>query len=241
MPRLRIDAKVTGRWLLVSAAALTALGLLSEVALFHWGEGPVRALTVVRSAGAFNLITYASTLLLAAGGVLAFWLGADEKGRVRRRWWCLASGLAYLSLDEAIGLHERWHRLVPVWAPQDGAFHMQWVLVGIPVALVGMVALLWLVAGLPRRTRLGLVAAGLVYVIGALGGEMVGGALIGASGSRTLAFYVETSVEEGLEMLGIVLALRALLGQAAATGAAASVDVYQPNEEGEPTRTAGSP
>jgi hypothetical protein len=80
------------------------------------------------------------------------------------------------------------------------------------VLLVGLADLPFL-AALPAPTRGLFIVAGAVYVGGAVGMELVEGYVVeDYHGTENLAFIVASTVEEGLEMVGIVIFIRALMG-----------------------------
>jgi len=68
---------------------------------------------------------------------------------------------------------------------------------------------------IPAKTRNGLVLAGIVFVTGALGFEMIAGGVsifVATPGmTQSLAFSLCILCEETLEMLGVALALRTCL------------------------------
>jgi hypothetical protein len=72
---------------------------------------------------------------------------------------------------------------------------------------IGYLRFLW---NQPARTRLLIAAAGAIYVGGALGGELVEGVLSTTRGID-LVFAVATTVEESLEMIGVLVFIYALL------------------------------
>jgi hypothetical protein len=61
-----------------------------------------------------------------------------------------------------------------------------------------------------------MIVAGCVYVAGALGMELVGGAWAAKHGQDNLVYSLLTTVEEGLELTGLVLFIRTLLDNLAA-------------------------
>ena len=65
---------------------------------------------------------------------------------------------------------------------------------------------------LPRRWKGWFAAAGAIYVGGAVGVELLGGLYASQYDVATFAYALITTVEEGLEMLGVVLFLYAILG-----------------------------
>jgi hypothetical protein len=157
---------------------------------------------------------YASILMAATGG-LAWWVGAVEAGLERRSaigWRLLGILFVYFSADEMVGIHERIADGLGSLPNPGGLLTFRWVVVGIPlVALAGALFLPFL-RRLPRRTAVALVIAGLVFVVGAIGMEMLGGAAYTLAGrKRTVLYIALMTMEEALEYLGVLLAMRAML------------------------------
>jgi hypothetical protein len=63
---------------------------------------------------------------------------------------------------------------------------------------------------LPKQTRNLFMAAGVIYVGGAVGCEMIGALIVERSGLWSPAFALEVLVEETLEMSGIALFIYAI-------------------------------
>jgi hypothetical protein len=64
---------------------------------------------------------------------------------------------------------------------------------------------------LPAQTRRAFVLAGAIYIGGALGMEMIDGLYASLYGEKNLTYAFLTTIEETLEMLGIVVFLHTLL------------------------------
>jgi len=64
---------------------------------------------------------------------------------------------------------------------------------------------------LPVPTRRRLRAAGLIFLVGAIGFEVIGGAYASDHGQSDMVYALIASAEEALEMLGAALAFHALL------------------------------
>ena len=76
--------------------------------------------------------------------------------------------------------------------------------------MIGL-AYLKFVWALPKRTRLHFIMAGVIFLTGALGIEMLGAREADIYGYYTVIYSFLYSLEEMLEMLGIVLFIYALL------------------------------
>jgi len=117
----------------------------------------------------------------------------------------------YLSLDEDVSLHEKLAALVP-----EHRSTFQWLVYGLPVALVAGLVVLWIARGIDRSLRRRLIVAGVVYLLGAAVTESIEAVVVLAQPSRTEAlasfwYALSAGVEEGLEVAGVLLAVRAAL------------------------------
>ncbi|HYN87563.1 MAG TPA: hypothetical protein VER55_03485 [Ardenticatenaceae bacterium] len=169
--------------------------------------------------GEANIPTYFAAMLLLFAAALfgAITLFQRRAGApYTRRWALLALIFLYLSVDEASSLHEilinlRWILGV------GGVFYFAWVIPGI--VLVALFALSYwkFLLHLPRVTRLLVALAGVLYVAGALGMELIGGYYQDRVGEMTFAYKMLVTVEEGLELAGLVTLAYALLDYMRAT------------------------
>lgn len=162
--------------------------------------------------GEANLPSYVSALDLLLAGSLCILIAHKESSNrkhVHWYWWGLAAVLILMSFDEAAKIHEGvvGQFLQGYLERGEGALYYVWYRLYIPlVCIVGCLYLPFL-KQLPLRYSLRFLLAGLVFLIGALGFEVL---------ESYLAFY-ERSValsilfEETLEMLGIVILIHTLL------------------------------
>jgi hypothetical protein len=171
-------------------------------------------------------------------------------------WYLVAALAAVMSLDEAVRIHERFTAIGERITPASGVFTISWwaiyPLVLAPALVVGARGFF----RLDTATRNRLLIAGALFVVGAVGLEIaeslatdafiVENGLRGPQGTNwsEFDFALDTRgadlkrlmdrlvvVEEGLEMIGVALALRALLLRAADKGAEVRVAI----ERGLPT------
>jgi hypothetical protein len=110
-----------------------------------------------------------------------------------------------LAYDEAAQMHERLIPLGRALFGGQGVLYFAWVVFGaIFVGLVGL-AYLRFVWALPRGYGLAVAAAGALFVSGALGIELMESDYAEEYGHDTLAFDLMATVEESLEMIGLML------------------------------------
>lgn len=190
----------------VANAACIALGADSE-ATRYW------LLSLER-----NPSTWFAASLLAVTGVAAFavGLGRADCGR----WTAVAVVLGLLSFDEIATVHERLSVLPAI----PGIGSRGWA--GAGLLLVVAVTLYfgrW-VLDLEPPLRFALLLGGAVFVLGAVGFEVLSGNRAAGHGEDAVQLVLAT-IEEDLELLGPMLVLRALLDRLAAAGTPVVVQV----------------
>ena len=193
------------RALLVATPLVSLLGLLAEIGEYHLGA-PERAVELFSLSYEQNVPTwYATQLLFACSLALAAIARTTETRRAH--WASLALLFAYMSLDEAIELHEH---LAYVYEG-EGVLHFGWVVPGAALVLAIGLAFARFLLSLPAPTRTRFVIAGALYVGGALAMELPLGAWVDAHGDDNLGYGVLDWIEETLELVGASVFLVALL------------------------------
>jgi hypothetical protein len=214
--RTVVPAAALMRPLGITVGALLLLG--AGLGLLSGGQPDAFALEAIKNVfwidNDLNVWAWASTLLLALLALASAVTAAVRK--IAGLSWgsevVFATVAGYLSLDESAALHERLgslgERLGATWT-------YAWVAVGLPIAIVVGLALLWVGRRIDATTRRRLILAGVLYLGGALGVEMVGGVLYEtAELSWTSVPYILTaSLEEALEAGGVLVALWAILSR----------------------------
>jgi len=151
-----------------------------------------------------NLPTWYGAFLLSGSSAL-LWIIAHTKSaegeRWSRHWYVLALGFLLLSLDEVAGIHETLNSMIDLtWAVPGGIAALAIGLAFIPFLL-----------DLPASTALRFVLAGVVYLLGAAALEIVGNSMVVNGFEDTLKYEMYVIVEEGLEMIGVILFIHTLL------------------------------
>jgi hypothetical protein len=160
-----------------------------------------------------NLPTFysASTMLLCSGLLLLLVrLEWRAPGAARLFWAGLAAVFFALACDEMLVLHEKLIEPVRSALGTSGVLYYAWVIPYGAFALAFAGAYSRFLWRLPRRTAGLLVLSGAVFVSGALGLEMAGGYWRESYGHDGVYVALQT-IEEALEMSGIVLFLYSLL------------------------------
>lgn len=207
-----VDARTVGLGLVALVTALVAASVIGQIALRL-----VPDLSMEPVARRFNLDSESSVpayvsaiLLLAASALLALTARVTGDGW-RSAWGGLSAVFVLLSMDEAMILHESLVEPLRTALNTGGVLYFAWVIPGaLFVAVVGALCIPFLLAR-PLWLRWLLIASGAIYVGGALGMELVGGALTSAGLNDSWAYLASATVEETAEMAGVSLFIYALL------------------------------
>lgn len=209
------EGRVVGTLLSITAFLLLA-GFLSLIAKLYLTDFFGRDLFI----GLFDLnnesnvpATFSALILLLSSlilGVIA-WSRRQSASADAFSWKALTFIFGFLALDEAAMLHERTADITRNVVKTDGILHYAWVLpYGFLALIVGLAFVRFLIQ-LPAGIRSRVIVAGAIYVTGALGFELLEGLVVSAGGTQNLLNLSLVVVEEGLEMLGVILFIGALL------------------------------
>lgn len=156
---------------------------------------------------------FSSMALLVAASLLGVVAHACRQAQTpyARHWTGLALVFIALSLDEAASIHEISMRPLREALHAGGVLYFAWVVPATVFVAAMALAYLRFIRDLPAPTRRGVLVAAILYVGGALGMEFPGGWIAEAQGSSdTLLYHLVITVEELLEMAGMIVFIRAL-------------------------------
>jgi len=162
-----------------------------------------------------NFPTYFSVLLLGFCALLLAIIASHFRTTRKKDgfyWVILCAGFLFMGFDEAFALHERLGKPMRQLLGEGdlGIFYFTWVVPGmILVAGLGLIFLGFLKRLETRHRNAFLLAAGL-YLGGCLGVELIAGSYVESHG-WTMAYQGLVVAEEGLEMLGLITFIGALL------------------------------
>jgi hypothetical protein len=227
-PQNSAQATEPNRFALNPAVVIRTLGMIAIILVTaHIAGQLVCAYTghYPRSGGVISLFnldvesnipsSFAMILLLTAALLLSIITSLERRRRAPGvgHWVTLSAGFLVMAIDEACSLHEKLIR--PIHAlfggRELGIFYFSWV-----IPAFGLLAGLgWYFVGflrrLPPSTRRAFFVTGLLYLGGAVGVELIAGRHVEVHGYNNLPYAFLVVAEEGLEMTGVILFLKALL------------------------------
>ena len=218
MPATRLTAPPARRVsdvLLVIVSILIGLSLAGQIAKHFYGHTMLKGFvpTFYVDLESSAPTWYSSAALGLAAVLLTLIAAAKFKLADNYRWhWSVLACLFFLlSLDEIAMIHEL--PIDPLRERWDagGLLYYTWVIPGVlTVGLIGLIFLRFFLR-LPRCTQRSIFFAAALFLGGAIGVEMLSGAHADAFGEENFDYAMIVTIEEFLEMLGIVVFIRALL------------------------------
>jgi hypothetical protein len=232
--QIPLAAESVTQFLLRVVACLAVISFLTRMTLYFLPDYPSRDFLAMafNVDGEGNIPTLYSFLALLFSsfllGAIAYAKSLD-RCRYQHHWKILSFIFLGLSLDEVFQWHEHLIGLRSL-LHATGFLYFTWV---VPMGFLVAIFLLSyskFLFHLPVSTKKLFVAATAVYIGGAIGMEMVGGYLASTRGQENVAYVLETTIEESLEMLGIVVFIHALISYIKTSLGGVSWNIYIPGK-----------
>lgn len=158
---------------------------------------------------------FSASLLLMAALLLALIATLKQAAHAtyRFQWALLSCTFLFMAIDEAASIHEMLIGPMRGLLGQEarGVFFFAWVIPGIAVVMIFGLFYLQFLLHLPVKTRGNVVLAATLYLGGAIGMELIGGRYADVHGMDNLTYSMAATVEESLEMAGVIIFIYALL------------------------------
>jgi hypothetical protein len=160
-----------------------------------------------------NLPTYFSSLVLLGNGIILALIGRGHKKLGQKFWYWLGLSaiFVFLAFDEMIQIHEQLRAPMEAMFNTSGLLYFAWFIPYLAVTILIAIAYFKFMMRLPKKVLRLFIIAGILYVGGAVGMEMVGGWHAEIHGEKTVTYALMYSFEELLEMSGAVVFMYALL------------------------------
>ena len=169
-----------------------------------------------------SFYTWFSTVMLSAAAFMCFFLSLKDHGQtknVKTQWRILGSLFFLLSADEMLSFHERISGMLSTSFTTSGMFEFAWVIPALVIIPIFFFLFLPFIRHLHTHVSYTIIIAGSIFVFGAVGMEMIAGIFISENNSQDDVFTSPmyrflVNIEEGLEVLGVIVFIKALLMQA---------------------------
>jgi hypothetical protein len=189
--------------LILIVAILGGAALVAADVFQRWiSDGHIWALDID---GRFNAVTWFHSFVLAGAALAALAIAATYLGpRQRATWWAIGAGMAFLSLDKSISLHERVGQHIEVRLDlPDQAGRVIWEAVYAPF-LVALAILLIMAVRRAGPLARWWVAIALVLCATKVGLEavMFPAIHLGMFSEQSVVYGIEANAEESVQLLG---------------------------------------
>lgn len=155
-----------------------------------------------------SVFTWVSVLAFFFAAQLLFWIGREKFAagdRFKWHWYFLAVVFLVLSLDEFSSIHEKISTVLASHFDNTGVFYFAWAAPAGVLSLLGLAAFIPFLRSFPPRHGRLLLLSALIFLFGAVGMEMIGGAIAESYGLGSMSYRLATTVEEGAELAGVLL------------------------------------
>src|SRR5215211_4711933 len=237
---LTIYVKKIVRAMIIAVLLITLASFVARVAMYMWGvEGYLQPLRIFDVGEERSIPTWFESMQFMLCSILLAVVTVAKRQRNDRyslHWGVLSIILLLLSLDEVASIHEaigqQSERLLhnTTGFTPSGAISFFWVVPGTIFVVIVLLAYVRFLAHLPQSTRRLFLFAGVLFVLGALGLEMLT-AKVSSSSEGIANFFemelglsghignaipkimigLQTCFEEMFEMLGLTAFVYALL------------------------------
>jgi len=211
----QVSIKNVTIWLTIITLVLNFLGVIGRGIEYLLGvEETTEIVRLVHVAEEGNLTTWFSAMLLFLSSLLLALIARANKELEKpyvKHWVVLFLIFFLMSLDEAARIHELTIEPMRSLFNASGIFHYAWVLLAIPLLIILAIAYAKFIRDLPKKSRLLIIIAGVVFVAAAMGMDMLAGYFIATDSAPRLLEPLLITVEELGENLAIVLFIYALL------------------------------
>ncbi|ADQ83288.1 hypothetical protein [Methylovorus sp. MP688] len=207
---------VATRALLLIALTLVLASLITQWMKYFTDHGRLMGLTRLLNLDAeVNIPTFYSVILLlicsALLGLITY-LKHTQKALYATHWYILSLGFLLMAADEFMSFHELFNGISPQLHLENSLwFNFSWVIPGVLLISIIGISYIRFLRHLERTHCIRFLLAGGVYCIAIIGVEILGGRYVALHGRDNFGYSLLGTLEEGLEMLGLILFINALL------------------------------
>lgn len=216
---LKLSPQKVFHFFLHVIGVLIILNLFVLIAKYEFGHPKIYGLAALFTLDLEqNVPTWFSSFLILLSSMLLAVISLTPQSNTDRSclyWGSLAALFLFLSIDEAAGIHELLMSPVRKFFNTSGFFYFAWVIPASLLVLTCAIIYWRFLLSLPKGIMLRMIVAAFIYVSGAIGMEMVSGAVRSyngeTEGTRSLTYEMVVIIEESLEMIGMAFFIYTLL------------------------------
>lgn len=168
-----------------------------------------------------NIPTLFSSLLFLLNGLLLYLVSAHtrQSGQAYANYWLvLACVFVFLGFDEGTRLHEEIGDIFEQFVEAEGLLFFPWVIPYSIAFLIATAIYFRFYLTLDRTLQIRLFISAALFLSGALGFELLSATQADEYGTSSLSYSVLYTIEESLEMAGLIFLVHTLLAKLAADG-----------------------
>lgn len=199
---------------LVAIILLTIFSMAGQIYIYYFGGHTRYLVHIFNLDEEYNIPSCFESGTLLFCSMLLFIIAINKRksnDRFRFHWSLLAIIFFLMSVDELMSFHENVGGHVRSMFHTGGFLYFAWVLPAIIFLIILAFIYFKFIFALAAKYRNLFIIAGVIYVIGALGFEMLGGEIRKLYMEKSFNYAVMTNIEEVFEMTGILIFTYALL------------------------------
>jgi hypothetical protein len=164
-----------------------------------------------------NVPTFFSVLLMMTCAILLVIIAIEDRTNLKkyyRHWFFLAFGFFFMAGDDFMMLHEKLMNPMNKLFGINGISYLltfSWIVPYFLLVVVLAISYFKFIRDLPKKSKLLFMAAAFIYLFGIFGMEMAGGYVKRVYGMETREYVVVSTIEEFLEMSGLIFFIYGLL------------------------------
>jgi len=161
-----------------------------------------------------NIPTVFSSLILAIASLCFYLLSKTQESKKYKetKYWLGLSGVfLFLSFDEGAKIHEKLGDFTENFVEASGYLHYPWVLsYSLFVFILGILYMKFFLK-MEKKVFFSFMLSAFIFLLGAVGFELLGANESSAHGTATVTYSVLYTIEESLEMYGVIYLIWILL------------------------------
>jgi hypothetical protein len=190
---------------------VNALGIISKYYFDHdsvYGFVPLFDFNTEK-----NIPTLFSSITLIIASILLLSISLTHKKLKSSyiMWFGLSVIFLFLSIDEIHSIHERFGKPTREAFNTSGLLFYAWIIPYGVALVIFIITYSNFLIKLPKNTMILFFVSGVIFILGAIGFEMLGGRQHELYGSSSILYAFYYTCEESLEMIGIAIFIYTLL------------------------------